>query len=217
VAILERRKDMKPISTISKVAQPFLSVKSLDLSTFSLPSDTLIHHKASANVPSKIIVTYNKYRDKRYGVSSTYRILSKSLLIKKFDLVRDCLKYALGLSTAQRHIILELLRFHAYYGLVYPKESTITDNPPSSKATFFRAIRNLKERGLITVTNRYVIRPHSQISNLYRLDKLLLVIAHYLAEHGVGFFEEWLQPWLGVPGHSFWPEVAQNLGDRAGP
>jgi len=195
---------MKPTSNNSKVAHSFCPVKSLNPIPFTRPSDSMIHHNVLGNTPRNIIVTYKRYREKRYGVSPSYRILTKGLLLKKFDLVRDCLSYCLGLPTAQRHVILELLRYHAYYGLVYPKESTITDQPPCSKATFWRAIRNLKERGLITIHNRYVLRPHAQISNLYRFTKLLIVIARYLAEHGVGFLEKWLSPYLILPAPQFW-------------
>lgn len=198
---------MKSLPTNSKVAQSCLSVKSLNSLPFTLPSASMIHHNVSTNVPNKIIVTYKRYREKRYAVSSSYRILTKGLLLKKFDLVRDCLEYVLGLPPARRHVILELLRYHAYYGSAYPKESTITEGPACSKATFWRAIRELKERGLITIHNRYVIRPHAQISNLYRFDKLLIMIARYLAEHGVDFLEKWLQPYLSMPGHSFWPYI----------
>jgi hypothetical protein len=56
-----------------------------------------------------------------------------------------------------------------------------------------------------------------QISNLYLLHKLLLVIARYLAEHGVQFFEKWLRPYLSMPGRSFWPSVIQSPEARAGP
>jgi hypothetical protein len=37
------------------------------------------------------------------------------------------------------------------------------------------------------------------------LDRLLLVIARYLAEHGVPFYQKWLQPYLAMSGSQFWP------------
>jgi len=139
------------------------------------------------------------------------------LLLKKYDQIRDCLVDYAELTTAQREVTLRLLRLWAYYGYVYPKESTITSEPGCSKATFWRTIRLLEELGLVRVINRYVIRPHAQISNLYRFDKLLLVIARYLAEHGQAFQEKWLEPYLRLPGRVFWGSWASCPESRAGP
>ena len=99
---------------------------------------------------------------------------------------------------------MRLLRLWAYYGQVYPKESQITEDPGCSKTTFWRTIRLLQDEGLVHVINRYVVRPHAQISNLYRLDRLILVIARYLAEHGTQFYQDWLRPYLSLPGATFW-------------
>lgn len=173
---------------------------------FRSPSDknSMIHH--NQDLPrSKIIVSYKSIgNSSRYGVSRSYRILSPQLLFKKFDHVRDALKYVLGMPPAQREVTLRLLRLWAYYGYVYPKEATITAEPGCSKATFWRTIRLLEELGLVQVVSRYVIRPHAQISNLYRLDKLVVLLARYLAEHGVGFREKWLKPYLTMLGSHFW-------------
>lgn len=197
---------MQAVYAPKTLAQPFCPVKSLN-SQLPLPwPKPMIHHKAPL-LPSKIIVSYNNIGSSSpYGVSRTYRVLSPSLLIKKYDNVRDCLQYVLGLKIAQREVILRLLTLWAYYGSVYPKESQITELPGCSKATYWRVIRKLKELGLIDVVNRYVIRPKAQISNLYRLDKLVLIIARYLAEHGVGFLEKWLKPYLTMPGSQFWSQ-----------
>jgi len=110
-----------------------------------------------------------------------------------------------------------LLRYRAYYGNVYPKEAQITLEPGCKKATFWRTIRLLKEQGLLQVVNRFVMRPHAQISNLYRLDKLVLALARYIAEHGHHFYEDWLQPYLSMPGREFWSQIFRVPGDRAGP
>lgn len=195
---------MSHIATLSTVAQTFDSVKSLN-SQLSFPMlNSMIHHKAP--LPSrKLIVSYPLlYKYSPYGVSSSRRVLTRSLFIKKFDHIRDCLRQPLGLTTAQREVTLRILRLYAYYGAAYPKESQITEDPGCKKATFWRTIRLLRELGLVQVVNRYVIRPHAQISNLYRLDKLVLVIARYLAEHGIPFLEKWLRPMLTMSGAHFW-------------
>jgi len=152
-------------------------------------------------------------RGKRYGVSSSRRVLSPQLLLKKFDLVRDCLQYRLGFSTAQREVILRLLRLWAYYGYVYPKESLVTAEPGCTKATFWRTIRALRDQGLIHIINRFIIRPHAQISNLYRLDKLVVLIAKYLAEHIAHVWPDWTMPALLTP----WPELWSFSFSSPGP
>lgn len=195
---------MKPTEPVSTLAKIPTSVKSqLPLPGFEPPtpkitSKTMRHHKY-------LLVSYNSIkRGKPYGVSRAHRVLSPGLLLKKFDYIRDCLTYTLQLTIAQREVTLRLLRYWAYYGQVYPKESTVTEDPGCSKATFWRTLRLLKELGLIHVINRYVIRPHAQISNLYRLDQLVMLLARYLAEHGVHFWEKWLRPYLIIPAREFW-------------
>jgi len=142
-----------------------------------------------------------------YGVSSSNRVLTPGLLLKKFDYIRDYLQYTLGLPTAQRAVILRLLPLWAYYGSVYPKETQITKLPGCSKATFWRTIKVLESIGLIRVVNRYLMRPQAQISNLYLLHNLIVVIARYLAEHGQNFKEKWIRPFLIMPGSQFWPQL----------
>ena len=191
-------------TTNTKVAQPFLPVKSRVASNDIPSSNSMIHHKDYSYSIRIIYKSKEKPLSTPYGVSSSQRVLSPQLLLKKYDQVRDCLAYCVELSTAQREVVLRLLRLWAYYGNVYPKESMITSDPGCSKATFWRTIRILKELGLIRVINRYVVRPHAQISNLYRFDRLLIVIARYLAEHGQGFWEKWLTPYLVMPAKLFW-------------
>lgn len=208
---------MKPKLTSPTVAQMVFPVKPPINSQLPLFADSMIHHN-EPSLPSRIIVSYSLIRrGNPYGVSRSYRVLSSQLLLKKFDRVRECLANSLGLTTAQREVALRLLRLWAYYGQVYPKEAQITGEPGCSKATYWRTIRILRELNLIKVVHRYVLRPHAQISNLYRLDRLVVVLARYLSEHGVGFYESWLQPILKMPGHLFWSMVYQTPGARAGP
>jgi len=190
----------------TKVAQPFCPVKSRGNLVISATLNSMIHHKETYNNKRIILSKNYNYSRKPYGVSSTYRILSPQLLLKKFDHVRDCLENLMGLTLAQREVTLRLLRYWAYYGQVYVKEATITSEPGCSKVTYWRTVRLLKSLGLLTVINRFLIRPHAQISNLYRFDRLLLLLARYLAEHGTKFLEKWLIPALSLPGSIFWPD-----------
>jgi len=208
---------MLPQFTKSTVAQMFDPVKSSPPLAAASNTDSVIHHKESL-IHNKIIVSYgNMYGCKSYGVSSSKQLLSRSLFIKKFDYIRRCLKQVLGLTTAQREVTLRLLRLYAFYGLVYPKESQITEDPGCSKATFWRTIQLLKELGLVVVINRYVLRPHAQISNLYRLDKLVVLLARYLSEHIAHVWPDWLSPFLAMPLREFERWVFQTPEARAGP
>jgi len=200
-----------------KVAHLFSPVKSTSFNKLSTPPKPMIHHKDYSNTDTIIYKNKGKRIAKPYGVSSSYRVLSPQRLIKRFDSIRDCLQFTLGLTIAEREVALRLLRFWAYYGKVYPKESTVTELPGCSKATFWRTIGKLRELGLIQVINRYIIRENAQISNLYRLDRLVLLLARYLAEHGIAFREKWLTPALTMPGRLFWRLIYQAPGARAAP
>jgi len=190
------------------LAQMFDSVKPKVNTQLPLFSDTVIHHKVLRDVTLKVPIVYKGYGCKTYGVSSSRRVLTPDLLLKKFDYVRDCLKLTLGLTIAEREVVLRLLRYWAYYAYVYPKEASVTEEPGCSKATFWRTVRRLKELGLLTVVNRFLIRPHAQISNLYRFDKLLILVARYLAEHIAHLWPEWLAPYFVMSGREFWGAFA---------
>jgi len=178
-------------------------------------TESMIHHNTPLSIKKRIVLRKGIKEGVRYGVSPSRRVLSRELLLKRFDRVRDCLEYAVGLHPAQRVVALRLLRYWAYYGNVYVKEATVTAEPGCSKATYWRTVKVLQLSGLITVINRYIIRPYAQISNLYRFDRLLLIIARYLAEHGVAFREKWLRPYLVMPGFQFWPMMLIRSGPRA--
>lgn len=208
---------MIPIAANLSVEQLFLPVKSNLNTELNSSPDSMIHHKAP--LPDRIIMRADRVRyvGKPYSVSRSHRVLSPQLLLKKFDYIRDCLEVVLGLTPAQRTVVLRLLRYWAYYGYVYPKEATVTEDPGCSKATYWRTIRLLKELGLIHVINRFIIRPHAQISNLYRLDKLVVLLARYLAEHIAHVWPDWLTPVLTMPAREFYRWACQSPEARAGP
>jgi len=114
------------------------------------------------------------------------KLLSCELYNRRFDEIRFYLKN-MGLTGSEREGILRMLRVYAYYGRVYPKASQIADDFGNmrlgcSKRSFWRAIARLRENGMIEVCNRYL---HGrQISNCYRLDKLILCLVRWLLEHG---------------------------------
>ena len=139
-----------------------------------------------------------------YGVPAPRRMLSPSLLLKKHHYIISYLQ-AIGLTPSEREITMHLLRLYAYYGKVYPKAHQFTENGGCSKRSFWRAVAKLEESGLIDRINRYL--HHLQISNCYRLDKLILCLIRYLAEHGNPNIPDFAHDLLNQVGTSFWQTI----------
>ncbi len=195
---------MNNVNTPANLAQQLCPVKSSPQSSRREDLHSMIHHKISTSKGRIILFNREVMCSNAYGVSSSNRVLTPGLLLKRHDKVWECLRHTLGLSLAQSEVTMRLLRLWAYYGTVYSKERQITGEPGCSKATFWRTVKLLQELGLLRICNRYLLRPHAQISNLYLLHKLIVVIARYLAEHGTQFREKWLKPYLLLPGNVFW-------------
>lgn len=182
-----------------------------------LDPGTVRHHKENRYGYKKIMSYVLIKRERHYGVSSSYRVLTKGVFNKRFDQVQHCLRDVVGLPLCESEATLVLLRFWAHYGKVYPKAELCCSRPGCSKATFWRAVRRLKDLGLIQTIPRFVIREHAQISNLYLLHNLIVVIARYLAEHGAHNYPKWVMPFIIMPAAKFWGEWVRTLGDTVGP
>jgi len=139
-----------------------------------------------------------------YGVPSKRRIITAGVIIKRFDRIRDCL-VMLGFTRAKRDVILQLVRLYAYYGKVYPKAEQVAEDGYISKRTFWRTIADMEQDGLIQRDNRYL--NHLQISNAYRLDKLILILARYIAEHAGQIFTDFAVKLIGFAGSNFWRAI----------
>lgn len=187
-----------------RLPQPAAHVKfQPSLPGFMPKPASVIHHKVLSRFPQRIL-----YREKgegeRYGVSSSRRLLTRGVFHKRFDHIRKFLAAELRLTAPQREVILQLLRLWAYYGRVYPKAGQVAEELRCGKATFWRTVRLLTALGLLNVTNRYLFRPHAQISNEYRLDRLLLAIGQYLREHGGAVLDSHFRRFWDLPGADFW-------------
>ncbi len=189
------------------LAHPLETVKPAVNLQVPLVPDSMIHHKIKDGKSNIIIRSRRGIPTLYYGVSSAWKAISAQLLLKRWNQVRDCLQNTVGLTTAQREVALRLLTFATHYRDVYVKEITVTAEPGCSKVTYWRTVRLLEEAGLLQVFNRFIVRQHAQISNLYRLDRLILLVARYLAEHGVPFLQRELQPALRMEGSLFWPWI----------
>ena len=139
-----------------------------------------------------------------YGVPAPRRMLTPDLLLKKHFSILSYLQ-SLGLTTSEIPTAFFLLRLYAYYGKVYPKAPNYTEDCYSSKRTFWRAVKKLDDSGLIDRLPRYL--HHLQISNCYRLDKLVLCIIQYLAEHGTPYLDGFTKYCLGKVGNQFWRAI----------
>jgi CTP-dependent riboflavin kinase len=111
----------------------------------------------------------------------------------------------LGFTRAKRDVILQLVRLYAYYGKVYPKAEQLAEDGYVSKRTFWRTIAHMEQDGLIERTNRYL--NHLQISNAYRLDKLILILARYITEHCHQVFTKHTPELLYAAGAHFWRAI----------
>jgi hypothetical protein len=214
-------------------------VKPRNISDSSQVPDLLIQHNVSPYPRRKIILSYSMLSSKPYAVSPARRVFSPQALLKRLDVVREGLQIRIGLTDRQAEAAIRLLKLWAYYGQVYPKASQVAGEPEISdtmaswraeqglgpapqndgvsRATFWRTIRILEDLGLVSVVNRYVIREHARISNLYRLDQLVLVLARYIAERREFDGPAWLDVIFRIPGPEFWAFLARAPGDRAGP
>ena len=139
-----------------------------------------------------------------YGVPTPRRMLTPGTLVKKHDHIRTYL-LSLGLTPAERDAAFYLLRLFVYYGKVYPKAPNYTEDCYCSKRTFWRAIAKLEQIGILDRIHRYL--NHLQISNCYRLDKLILCLVRYLAEHGYPFVDTFTRAILKLTSNSFWTAI----------
>ena len=170
----------------------------------TIPPQSVAHHNPLS--PDSNTIYYKKgiEREKRYGVPSTHRILTMGNYHKHHNDINTMLRVVCGLEKKERSAIFCLLRLFFYYGQVYPKADDVAEQEYISKRTFWRAIGKLRESGVIEVLNRYV--KHKQISNLYRIDKLILMIARFIAEHRPTIFGDFGDK-LTSFFKSFWCEI----------
>lgn len=139
-----------------------------------------------------------------YGVPTKRRILTPGIFNKRFDRIRHYL-FSMGLTPAEREIALKLLRLYTYYGRLYPKANYFADYPGCSKRTFWRAVAKLEALGVLERIHRYL--HHLQISNAYRIDKLVVILARYLAEHGCQFKDKFTRLLLHRTNTAFWRTI----------
>ncbi len=203
------------------------SVSPVKSSQLPLPGFEPVAHHNQGSTPRKPYLVIRRGGPWRsYGVPSRLRGLTVGVLRQKEEQVREYLGGGGGLTHGESQIVMELLRLWTRYGQVYCKSDQMRQNgilpfvaadgheftgtpatqcaPGCSQRTFWRAIAALRERNLVIVVNRFLIRPHAQISNLYKLNRLILLIVRYLAEHGVAIPQAFRERYPVVEFASFW-------------
>jgi len=176
----------EPVSSESPPPKETVTIDPASLPYIQPYLQSTAHHNPSSPDSNKIFYKKGIEMERRYGVPQTYRILTMGNYHKHHHDINTMLRVVLGLENRERSAVFCLLRLFLYYGKVYPKAEDVADQEYISKRTFWRAIDKLREMGVLEVINRYI--NHRQISNLYRLDKLVVMIATYIAEHHLGLF-----------------------------
>jgi len=208
---------MKTESTNPNLAHPFCPVKSFISDDKSVSSFVMTHHKVPGYKRLGKRIIYRRCGGGPYGVSLDHKILTKGLLQKKWDYIRDCLINVCGLTATESSVALVLLRQGTYYPQVYPKAAQVAEEAHCSISTFWRAVGKLRGMNLLEVVHRFLIRVEAQISNLYLLNKLLIVIAKYLAEHISHVWAKWLLPVIKIPWPDLWGSLGAGQESRASP
>lgn len=208
---------MQSIATSPNLAQPFSFVNPHLNTQLPLFPNSMTPHSNSHIYGIRGNLDKVRKDTSYYGVSWDHRVLTKGVFIKQRDRVRDFLQNTLGFSVGDRDFTLGTLEYWAYYGKCYAKIADLCRKPGCSESTAHRALSKLKNLGLVVVIERYLEPRRRQISNLFLLHKLILVIARYLAEHGQRFAEKWLEPYLQLPGAVFWRKWLPSQGKLAAP
>ena len=184
---------------------PAVGLLKLSPNDESAPSpQSMAHHNSLPKYLNSIYYKKGIEIEKRYGVPSIHRILTMGNYHKHHDDINIMLRVVCGLENRERSAVFCLLRLFLYYGQVYPKADDVAEQEYISKRTFWRAISKLRKLGVIEVLNRFI--KHKQISNCYRLDKLILMIARFIAEHHPTLFGDFGDK-LTSFFRSFWDEI----------
>lgn len=145
-------------------------------------------------------------------------VLPRGVVFKRWRESQDFYRVTLGLTQSQRAVVTELVRLWMIKGEVYPTARQVAEAARVGVRAFWRTISRLEKMKLIQVVNRYVQREWAQISNLFRLEKLLVTLARYLAEHGEHNLGPMMARFLALPGRVFWSEIwrVDNIWELVG-
>ncbi len=164
----------------------------------------MIQHKWSRDHTYQILRIIEGGKGNHYGVSYKPKILTPGLFFKHHDRVMVFLRDTLRLSPRQCEITEQLLRFYIFYSSVYPSQKDCSGRHRGTKPTFWRTISKLEEMGMIVRIPRYFVREKAQTSNLYEMEKLLILLARYIREHGAALADNCIKLIIDLGGAEFW-------------
>lgn len=142
-----------------------------------------------------------------YGVPSPGAVLPRGVLFKRWRDSQTFFRSTLQLTQPQRAVVSELVRLWMIKGRVYPTAEQVAKAAGVSVRTFWRTIKRLEEMRMVQVVNRYVQREWAQISNLFRLERLIFALARFLAECGERNLGPMMARFLALPGREFWSKI----------
>lgn len=119
----------------------------------------------------------------------SYRVqkFSNKMFSRHFSTIRDFFK-GLGFSNFERETMLKLLNFNSYYGAnVFPSIPYLATDCQVSQRTVQYALAKAEDIGLLERQARHYQDAEGKVkqrSNLFRLDKLVLMVLKVISEHG---------------------------------
>ena len=145
-------------------------------------------------------------------------MLPRGVIFKRWLDVQAFMRVTLQLSKPERAVVSELVRLWMIKGAVYPTAKQVAETALVSKRTFWRTVKRLEALKMVQVVNRYVQREWAQISNLFRLERLIFALARFLAECGERHLGPMMKRFLELPGREFWSKIwsVDNLWEMVG-
>lgn len=175
----------------------------------------MMTHHNSAPYSSQPVTFFYRLRGSKtrtssripYGVPCPSTVLPRGILFKRWRETLAFSRTALFLPEGEVGVVLELIRLWAIKGRVYATAKQIAEAAHVSKNTVWRTINHLEDLKMVQVVNRYVQREWAQISNLFLLERLIIALARFLAEHGERNLGPMMARFLALPGREFWSRI----------
>jgi len=150
--------------------------------------------------------TYTSLR-KPYGVPSPGCVLPRGVIYQRWRDLQAFLRVTLMLTKPERAVVSQMVTIWMIKGEVYPTAKQVAEATKVSVRTFWRTIKRLEAMKMIEVWDRYVQREQAQISDLFRLERLIFALARFLAECGERQLGPMIARFLALPGREFWSKI----------
>ena len=185
----------------------------------------MAHHNSVAlsSQPSTYFYKLRRFKTRTtsripYGVPCPTAVLPPKVLFQRWRDVQAFYHSTLQLPEEEVRVVSELVRLWTIRGRVYPTAAQVAETAHVSIRTFWRTVKRLEEMKMVQVVNRYVQREWAQISNLFRLERLIFALARFLAEKGERNLGPMMARFLALPGREFWSKIwrVENFWEMVG-